>query len=181
MKKLVSTLSLFTCVAIFSFLPFSMTSCTKETTIIEKDTIVQKDTVIVKDTIVRVDTVAPVKIKVKLTDNSWKIDEIRSVQSNTNYYYKRGASSGNTFNFDNEYIKFNIDKTGEYFADGYMYSLTWDYLASDSSQVRYTVAYPKPLIVTWERIKYYKDYITYSEYYTKEGMNTLSTVKRIPK
>ena len=172
MKKLIGTLSVFAFVTLFSFLQFGMTSCTKET-------IIQKDTIIQRDTVIRVDTVAPVKVKVKLTDHTWKIDEIRSVQGNTNYYYKRGAV-GNSFNFDNEYIKFNTDFSGEYFADGYSYSLTWEFKTTDSTQIRYTVAYPKPLVVTWENIKYYKDYITYSEYYTKEGMNTLSTVRRIP-
>lgn len=159
MKKLVSTLSLFAFVTMLFFLPFGMTSCTKET--------------------VRVDTVPPVIVNVKLTDHTWKISEIRTLQNNTNYYYKRGAA-GNTINFDNEYIKFNTNFTGEYSADGLTYSLTWEYRKSDSSEIRYTVAYPKPLVITWENIRYYEGHITYSEYYTKEGMNTLSTVKRIP-
>src|SRR5687768_16017985 len=60
-----------------------------------------------------------------LTADTLKIEEIRFLQNNIQYYYKRGAS-GNTANFDTEFIKFNANNTGSYVAGGITYTLTWN-------------------------------------------------------
>ena len=52
-----------------------------------------------------------------LTSSAWRIDEIRFLQNNTPYYYKRGVTA-NILSFDTESIKFNADKTGTCIAGG---------------------------------------------------------------
>jgi hypothetical protein len=58
-----------------------------------------------------------------LTIDTLKIEGIRFVQGNTQYHYKGGAS-GNTANFDTDFIKFNTDNTVIYVAGEINYMLT---------------------------------------------------------
>ena len=114
-----------------------------------------------------------------LTANSWKMEEIRFLQNNTFYYYKRGAA-GNSLNFDTDVITFKKDKTGTYVGDNVTYALTWDFTDANKNKVRVVINYPSPLTVYMENITETDNTLKYTEYYTKAGVNTLSSVSRIP-
>jgi hypothetical protein len=114
-----------------------------------------------------------------LTSGVWKIDEIRFLQSNTQFlYYKRGNTSGNTANYDTESIKFNTDKTGTYIAGGISYTLTWDFADATKNKLLFTIAYSTPLLVTWENIIYSETDLRYSEYYNRNGNLSMGVATR---
>jgi hypothetical protein len=104
-----------------------------------------------------------------LTSGIWKVDEIRFMTSNQFLYYKRGATSGNTANFDTESIKFNADHTGTYIAGGITYTLTWAFVDAAKTKLTFTISYATPLIVNWEHIIWKETSIQYSEYYNRTG------------
>ena len=113
-----------------------------------------------------------------LTSAAWRLDEIRFLQNNTAYYYKRGVT-GNALSFDTESIKFNTDKTGTYTAGGVNYTMTWDFVDAAKTQIRYTINYSTPLVVNWENLVYTETSIKYTEYYTRNGSNSLGVGTRI--
>ncbi len=110
-------------------------------------------------------TKAPEEI---LTESIWRLDEIRFLQNNTPYYYKRGQT-GDVLGFDSESIKFNVDKTGTY-KSGNTYNLSWDFADATKTKIRYVINYPTPLTVNWENIKYSETLIEYTEYYNKAAL-----------
>jgi hypothetical protein len=113
-----------------------------------------------------------------LTSSAWKIDEIRFLQNNTFYYYKRGVTA-NVAGLDNESITFKADKTGTYIAGPETYTLTWDFVDVNKTKLRYIVNYTTPVTINWENIKYSETLLDYSEYYTRNGVNTISNARRI--
>jgi hypothetical protein len=114
-----------------------------------------------------------------LTSNPWRMDEIRFLQNNTPYYYKRGAA-GNSMNFDTDVITFKSDKTGTYVGDGITYTLTWDFTDVNKNKVKAIVNYPTAVTLNLENISYTNTLLKYTEYYTRAGVNTLSSVSRTP-
>jgi len=117
-----------------------------------------------------------------LTSHIWQIDEIRYLQHNKPYYYKRGASSGNTSNFDIEYIKFNTDKTGERSDNNVVYPLTWDFIDAEKTKIKIIIQEDKILNVTWENITYKENSLKYTEYYNRYGTtHSLAVATRVPK
>lgn len=178
MKKFYGGLSLIAFIVMLSALQVSVVSCTKES--VDTVTVIQKDTVIRKDTIIQKDTTVNMQI---ITANPWKIQEIRGVKgTNKTIYYLRGAT-GNTDNFDNEYIVFNTDKTGTYTDNnGGKSNLTWDFATSDSSRIVYTVSFPgNPVTLNWSNLSFKDGRLKYEEYYTNAGVNVHSYGIRIPK
>jgi hypothetical protein len=166
MKKFYGGISLVAFIIMLSALQVSVVSCTKEST----DTI----TVIQKDTTVNLQII---------TANPWKIQEIRGLRgTNKTLYYLRGAT-GNTDNFDNEYIVFNTDKTGMYTDNnGGKSNLTWDFATSDSSRIAYTVSFPgNPITITWSNLSFKDGRLKYEEYYTNAGINVHTYGIRIPR
>ena len=121
---------------------------------------------------------SPVEI---LTSHKWQIDEIRFLQENIPYYYKRGASGGNNINYDSEYIKFNTDKTGERSDDNLVYPFTWDFIDDEKTKIKILLQEDKMLTVIWENIIYKEKSLKYSEYYNKIGTNSLAVATRTPK
>jgi hypothetical protein len=122
----------------------------------------------------------PVKsLEEVLTSTSWKMEEIRFLQNNTFYYYKRGAT-GNSLSFDSDVITFNTNKTGTYIGDGTTYPLTWDFTDAGKTKVSIIINYATPLTVTMENISYTNTSLKYTEYYNRNGTNTLASVSRIP-
>lgn len=103
-----------------------------------------------------------------LTADTLKLEEIRFVQANTQYYYKRGAS-GNNANFDTEYIKFNINNTGVYFAAGITYTITWNWMNAEKTRLQYIVSYSPALIVTWDQLQFTNNSLAYAEYYNRNN------------
>jgi len=128
------------------------------------------------------DTLLSTKI---LTANAWKIKELRGVMNNISVYYLRGGSS-NFQNFDNEYILFKSDKTGNYVDNsGGTAALVWNFGSSgtDSTKIVYTLSYPTiaSFVVTWDNVVYKNGMIKYDEYYTQNGANAHSQGTRMPK
>lgn len=113
-----------------------------------------------------------------LISGIWKIDEIRFLQSNIFFYYKRGNTSGNTSNFDTESIKFNSDYTGTYIAGGITYAVNWSFTEATKTKITFTIAYPTPLVVNWENIIYTETSIQYTEYYNRTGNLSLGVATR---
>ncbi|GAB4020597.1 hypothetical protein GCM10028808_62390 [Spirosoma migulaei] len=61
-----------------------------------------------------------------LTGNPWKIDELRYLQNNIAYYYKRGVSASS---LSDEYIEFYSDNTGKYRDhNAITVALTWNFI-----------------------------------------------------
>lgn len=116
-----------------------------------------------------------------LTAQPWQIAEIRFLQQNEMYYYKRGATTGNNINFDIEYYKFNKDKTGERSDNNEVFPFTWDFIDAEKTKIRIEVMEGKPLTIIWENIVYKEKSLKYSEYYNRNGYNSLAVATRVPK
>jgi hypothetical protein len=113
-----------------------------------------------------------------LTADTLKIEEIRFLQGNTQYYYKRGASSGNTANFDTEYIKFNTNNTGTYVAGGITYTLTWNWVDAAKTKIQYIVSYSPALTVIWDQLQFTNNSLAYAEYYNRTGSQSMGYAVR---
>jgi hypothetical protein len=111
----------------------------------------------------------------------WKVDEIRFLQNNILYYYKRDSLEDNNSDFGTESIKFNPDKTGLYMAKNITYMINWEFMDSTKSKIRYMISMPNPLTVFWENITYTENTIHYTEYYTRQGFNSLAIATRVNK
>ncbi|MFI5186111.1 MAG: hypothetical protein ACHQF0_05270 [Chitinophagales bacterium] len=180
LRKLIC-FSFFSILAILLFtFQISVTSCTKTNTIIDTVTKIQTDTVtkIQIDTLQEKDTTLTAAI---LTANSWKLQELRTIVGGIFQYYVRGGTN-NTESWDNEYITFNSNNTGLYTGNaGDQYSITWSFTDATNKQLVFTLNYPTPVTITWENIVYDDGAIRYTEYYTQNGGNVLTSAVRIPK
>ena len=110
---------------------------------------------------------------------SWQIDEIRFLQQNTLYYYKRGGAD-NSYDFNDEYIQFNKDKSGVRYDKGVSYPLKWDFIDQGKTKIKIIMQESPQLIVIWENLIYNETSLKYSEYYTRRGTNSLAVVTRTP-
>lgn len=113
-----------------------------------------------------------------LVNRNWMMQEIRFIQDNLDYQYRRGDDSFSNMNFDNDYIRFNPDGSGLYHqTDNKVYRLTWNYTDDAHSNILFTIdnfRYNSPLTVHWEHIKLEGNKIEYSEFYThKTGIHSL--------
>lgn len=115
-----------------------------------------------------------------LTGTTWQISEIRFLQQNQPYYYKRGASSGNNANFVNEYIQFNKDNTGVRSDNGETYPLTWSFMDDGKTKIKIVTQEATELVLYWENITYDEEALKYSEYYDRNGINSLAVATRTP-
>ncbi|MFT3702322.1 MAG: hypothetical protein QM802_08135 [Agriterribacter sp.] len=115
-----------------------------------------------------------------LTGTTWQIDEIRFLQLNQPYYYKRGASSGNNANYDNEYIQFNKDNTGVRSDNGEKYPLTWSFTDESKTKIKIVTQESSELVIYWENITYDEAALKYTEYYNRNGTNSLGVATRTP-
>ena len=114
-----------------------------------------------------------------LISRPWRMEELRFLQNNTFYYYKRGAS-GNSLNFDSDVITFNANKTGTYVGGNGTFSLTWDFTDGTKTKIAFTLNYATPIVVNMENITFTETTLKYTEYYTYNGWKTLAVVSRIP-
>ena len=112
-----------------------------------------------------------------LTSKTWQIDEIRYVQLNTNYLYKRGGS-GNNVNYDDAIIKFNTDGTGNTRWQGNSFDFDWRFDAA-TTKVIYTLK--SGLVITWDKMTFDPAFITYTETYTLNGTVSQAYAVRTPK
>lgn len=173
MKKIFSFSGLFAIVLLM--MQAGTTSCTKENTVYDTITVVQKDTVIIKDTAISLQL---------LTAHSWKVEEIRGVESNTILYYKRGAA-GNTENFDIEYITFKADKTGTYYDGvGTTHAMTWDFSNTELTKITFIVQNTAPIpdqTVVYENLRYKNGALLFDQYWSYNNKNSHAQVIRIKK
>lgn len=116
-----------------------------------------------------------------LTGKKWQPAELRALETNTTYYYKRGTAG--KWNLDDEYVLFNKDMTGTYGdASGITYPLTWSFRNSKKTALRFIIQYSIPLTVNWEGMIYSSTKIVYTQYLTRSnGTNSLASGYRIPK
>ena len=186
MRKLISVSS-FLSFIIFISLQTSITSCTKDITIYDTVTLTQTDTLTRIDTLTQIDTLIITDTAISLellTANSWKMQEFRGVIGNTITYYLRGGS-GNTENYDNEYITFNANKTGIlYDAEGTTHQITWDFSNSNNTGLTFVVqnSYPVPnQTVVYENLRYKNKSLLFDQYWTYNNINSHTQAVRIPK
>ena len=116
-----------------------------------------------------------------LIGKSWKVEDLRYVQTNVFRYYKRGIEY-NTANYDGEYTEFFSDNTGvNHGWDLSTIPLTWSFTNAEKTTIRFTLKYPTPLTVVWDNMIFSEKSIRYTESYTKEGTNYLIAGIRTPK
>lgn len=166
MKNKVRAYSVILSLILLSFVQIGTTSCTKEVEVIVRDT--------VEVAIPPIDTLAV------LTAKQYHMEEITILQNDQFYYWKRGKP-GNTAAFDQEYIKFNTNKTGTYFYYGETNTLTWDFVNGNKTRINYTLNRATPVNLSWENISYSGDSLSYSEYYILGNVNSMSTGLRLAK
>jgi hypothetical protein len=114
----------------------------------------------------------------------WMMEEIRFLQDNQPYYYRRGERRESNMNFDNDWIVFNCDGKGIYHeGNGIEYSLQWQLVEGKNITLEYTISkfrQNSDLKVKLEDIILDQERITYTEYYThKNKTHSLGIVKRI--
>jgi hypothetical protein len=112
-----------------------------------------------------------------LTSKIWQIDEIKYLQANTNYVYKRGAT-GNNINFDDAIIRFNTDGTGNTRFQGNSYQLSNWQLSGANDKMTFTMS--NGLAIAWEDMTFTQTTIKYTETYTLNGVKSLAYVTRTP-
>jgi hypothetical protein len=124
-----------------------------------------------------------------LVSNTWQIRHIYSVQNNIVFFYERGGQN-NTYNYDNDFLKFDKDGTGTYTAGSSHYNITWQFDNSDKTEMSYTIynyANGQPYEGLNHQVKLENVFLSftsfrYSEIYTNEnGTHTVSSVYREPK
>ncbi len=156
MKKSAASLTLLSTILLLFLLQLSISSCKKEVEV----------------------QAPPIDTLAVLTAKQYHMEEIRILQDDVFYYYKRG-NAGNTASFDQEYIKFNADKTGSYFYNGTTNSLTWDFVGGAKTKITYTLNRTTPIVINWENISYSGAYLSYAEHYTNGQIKSMSTGLRV--
>ena len=120
-----------------------------------------------------------------LSANKIMIKELRGVLGGNKIYYLRGATSGNTQSFDNEYYKFNADFTGTNLdGAGTLKNFTWVFTNSENTKINITLLNtPATFVVTWDNMRYINSTLYYDEYFTdgNTGLHAHSQGIRIPK
>lgn len=126
--------------------------------------------------------VAPKDPEEILTGSIWQVEELRYLKNNLQYYYKRGSLDSN-IDYDNEYIKFNKDKTGTLYGKLPPAPVTWAFANADKTAIRFKVQFQgvAPVYVTWENVIYDESLIRYTEYYIQDGIETLGAGIRTPR
>lgn len=137
----------------FILISFSTTSCTKETTIIER---AQQDTI--------------VDINL-LVSAQWKMESVYGMLGNGIVGYTRGNQS-NTHSFDNEYYTFNKDFTGhEMDHNGYTHHIpNWELIQSPNRTTLKMTYYNTNngsirMTIIWDNITVKNGMLHFEEYY----------------
>ena len=163
MKKIFS-LSFITLTGLLFILQASVVSCKKE-----KVVYVSKDTAVTAQI---------------LTANSWKSQEHRGVEGGAKVLYVRGATSGNTVNYDTEYMAFNSNGTGTHDNPGIgVLPLTWTFGNADNTKLIITITNPSgsSVVVTWDNLRYKNGSLYYDQYWTQGTIHSHTQDIRIPK
>ena len=156
----------------------ALISCTKTNTVTNTLTVTDTVTKIQKDTLVIKDTALTTAI---LTANSWKPLKTTALVGNTYFDYTRGGS-GNTIDLDSEYITFNSNGSGIYTVSSVVSTFTWYFTDATNTSIIWNWNNAVPAtVVTWENVVYKNASISYTEFYTYAGENTLTSGIRIPR
>lgn len=120
-----------------------------------------------------------------LTSKRWMFNETRGIVGSNWLYYKRGATSGNTQSFDNEYLTFNSNGTGVLTEHlGNTHNFNWAFTAADNSKMSITMLNtPATFTLIWEQVRYKNGSFYYNEYYVDGnlGVKVHTSVQRMPK
>ena len=116
-----------------------------------------------------------------LTANSWQPGELRALEANATFYYKRNVT--NAWNLDIEYVLFKPDFTGTYGdASGPTFSITWNFTNAEKTGIRWVIQYPQPVTINWEGVIYAESKLIYTQFLTRSnGTNSLASGFRIPR
>lgn len=120
-------------------------------------------------------------IEVLLTQRTWKADEARiQLSNNTTQYYKRGAV-GNTVNYDSDSIKFSTNNTGNYYFNGTITPITWNFVNTEKTKMTVILNYtPTPVTLNWENVFAGETSLRYAQYATGGSPTYLASVSRVP-
>jgi len=115
--------------------------------------------------------------RLSIVNKNWQLDEIRFLQDNVPYYYKRGDDVNSNMNFDGDFITFFDSGKGIYHqGDGQEYSLEWS--QNGQKDLIFTIKkfrFEQDLVVTWEHLRYDDETISYTEFYTHaNGIHSLA-------
>ena len=172
MKKILGASSFLTFLLLM--LQAGVTSCSKEPVLFDTVTVTKRDTVYIKDTAVSLQL---------LTANAWKLQEIRGVQGNTIIYYNRGGT-GNTENFDREYIQFRANNTGTYIdGDGASHGMTWSYSNAEETKITLVIQNPAPTpshTMVYDNLRYKNGALLFDQYWSYNNVNFHAQVVRTP-
>ena len=121
-----------------------------------------------------------------LTSSAWQIKHIRVVQTGQDFVYDRGGSN-NTFDFTNDYLEFQKDGSGTYWAGNDQYEISWQFDNSEKSELTYTIynyadGHPQPgtdHLVKLENVFLSETSFRYAELYTNNnGSHSAASVYR---
>ena len=114
-----------------------------------------------------------------LTSKTWKTDEIRMVQRNSNksLYYKRDVF-GNDYDADS--IKFNTDQTGVYYYNGSQYKTTWSFLDDEKTRLKLTIKMGSEQPVFLDNVNVTESHFRYAQYDALTAPAYIATCSRIP-
>ncbi|HMO63414.1 MAG TPA: hypothetical protein PKC39_14910 [Ferruginibacter sp.] len=112
------------------------------------------------------------------------LEEIRFLQNNVAFYYKRGERTKSNINFDGDYIIFDNDGKDIYHqSDGEQYELQWEFTTAAQDAINYTITSFRDgadLVVKWEKIIAADAQIQYIEYYNHaNGTASLASCVRL--
>jgi hypothetical protein len=111
-----------------------------------------------------------------LTTGTWRIDELRSISDNVLYYYKRGATSGNTINLNTlYYLTFNANGTGTNSQTGTPAAFTWAWGNPERTKLTLTQG---SIVVNWENIGYTSTTVLTMTEYIAGSPPELSQIRR---
>ena len=167
-----SILSLSGIILVFSLsITTSLTSCTKDKTIIDTVPVTKNDTLTVKDTVLIKDSAFTEEL---LTAFPWKTTELRAVYGGDSIYYFQGGAN-NTTGFGDRSIEtytFNPDGTGSLLdANNSLHGLVdWQFVNPEKTKLTFLIhTTSSPLsttyLITWENIRYMDGNIYTDEYY----------------
>ena len=158
-------------VCFFTILSFAFFSC-KKTDEGGGDTPITHDTLHVHDTVVGS---CDKDTTVLLTSNKWQIKEIRSLVGSQYQYYLRGGS-GNNINYDNTWIKFEANGTGNHHDDNNnTWPFTWSFVNGDKTKVRVTINYGSYIqVLNYDNLYVKPGKLTYTNWYLDNNPNNFN-------
>lgn len=126
----------------------------------------------------------PVKDRTELlTGASWQIKHLNQAQSGQKSYYDRGGSN-NTYNYDQDLLKFNSDGSGVYTTStGINYNFSWQFNNPEKTELSYTLAGygGGSLAIKLENIFLDESNFRYSEMYMQGGSYSGGSIYRMAK